>query len=90
MHEFVQIAENAADQLMARPDEEMVGVAKNDLRTQLQQVFRRDGFDRSQRAYRHKHWGCKGSVQRGDLAAAGRVLGRLVQQSEGGIWRHGE
>ena len=88
VHEFMQSAENAADQLMAGPDEEVVGVAKNDLRSQLQQVFRGDGFDRSLRAHRHKNRGLNAAMQGGNPAATGRALGRLVQQSEGGGWRH--
>ncbi len=73
---------------MTGPDEEVVGVAKNDLRTQLQQIFRRDRFDRGQRPDRHEYRRVEGSVQRGDLAAAGRALGRLMEQGEGRVRRH--
>ena len=51
-----------SDHLQAWPNEEVIGVSKNDLRIQLMELTRADSFHASLRANRHEHGGFNSAV----------------------------
>src|SRR5438067_7428264 len=53
IHEFVQAAK-MFDHIQSRPNKQVIGISKNDLRLKFMQLSRRDGFHRPLRPYRHK------------------------------------
>ena len=87
VHEFMQAAE-AADQLMAGPDVEMVGVAEDDLGAQLLEVFRGHALDRGLGAHRHEDRGLHRAVQGAHLAAPGRAIAGFAVQGIGRTAHH--
>ena len=52
----------------------MIGIAQNDLRADLFQVFRRHGLDRGLGAHRHEDRGFDVAVQGGEPARAGMAF----------------
>src|SRR5947199_9877446 len=42
------------DHIQSRPNKQVIGISKNDLRLKFMQLSRRDGFHRPLRPYRHK------------------------------------
>src|SRR5439155_135215 len=52
-HEFVQAAK-MFDHIQSRPNKQVIGISKNDLRLEFMQLSRRDGFHRPLRPHRHK------------------------------------
>ena len=53
IHEFVQAAK-MFDHIQSRPNKQVIGISKNDLRLEFMQLSRRDGFHRPLRPHRHK------------------------------------
>lgn len=68
-NKFVESAE-FADQIMARAEVEMVGIAKNNLRVQFFQNVLGNGLDGTDGSNRHKCWGVNLPVRRKNLAEA--------------------
>jgi len=85
VHEAVETAE-ALDQLMAGPDEEMVGVAEDDLGPHLQQILRGHRLDGGLGADRHEDRRLEDAVPGPDLAAPG---GTFAGSGMKGEWVHG-
>jgi hypothetical protein len=73
-HEAVQAA-HLPDEVGARPQHEMIGVAEDDLRPDLAQVVRRDGLDRGDGAHRHELRRVHLAVRQRELAPPGRAVG---------------
>ncbi len=82
-HEAVQPAE-VADEFAARPQVQVVGVAKDDLGADFKEVDGGDGLDRSLGADGHEDRGLDGAVKRLEPAAAGRRRGVGLEELEGG------
>ena len=69
VHELVQAA-GLADEIHARPQEEVVGVRQDDARAEIVQFVRRDALDGCLRADRHEDWCRETAVRRMDDARA--------------------
>src|SRR4029077_17766613 len=69
-HEFVQTAK-LADQLMPRPQIEMIGVGKNDFGAQLFERLLPQSFDARRGANRQKEWRLNHAVRCGQPPAPG-------------------
>src|SRR5271154_5443374 len=67
-HEFVQTAE-LANQLMPRPQIEMVGVRKNDASAEFFERLVAQGFYRGLRPHRHERWRFNRPMRRGQPPA---------------------
>ena len=63
------------DQLVAGPQEEVIGVAENDLGTAVDEVAVERGFHRPLRANGHERRGLNDSVRRLELAQSRRAIG---------------
>ena len=70
VHEFMQPSK-LPDQIPARPDKEVVGIAENNLGTQLVKIFRRDRLDSSLGADRHENRCFDPAVQGVDNSGSG-------------------
>ncbi len=76
VHEPVQ-SMKPVDDLAARPQVEMIGIAEDDLGAASGQLFGRDGLHRSQRAHRHEYRCFHRPVGRLHHAGPRKALGRL-------------
>src|SRR5262245_42155693 len=68
-------APTSRDQLVAGPQEEMIGVAENDLGTAVDEVAVERGFHRPLRANGHERRGLNQSVRGLELAQSRRAIG---------------
>ena len=75
-----------ADDVDAGADEEVVGIAEDDLRAEFAQLGGGDGFHRGLRADGHEDRGLDGAVRGGEAAPAREGGGVGVEEVEHG-WR---
>ena len=81
VHEMVQSAE-LLDYVMSRPHIEMIGIAENDLRPAVFQIFRRKRLDRRLRTNRHEHRRIDRAVRRGEYSQPGLRMTVLMRDLE--------
>ncbi len=84
--EAVETAQ-APDPLVPGTEVQVVGVAEDDPRAQLDEIARREGLHGSRRAHRHEDGGIEGPARRLETPAAGcAVLGQELEADQGGTW----
>ena len=76
MHKPVQPAKGF-DDLTARPQVQVIGIAENDLGAGLEEILRRQGLDRPQGSHRHENRGFDATVGGLKRSATGRGFGGL-------------
>src|SRR5205807_9352804 len=81
-HEGMQ-ATKAADEVVARAEEEVVGVAQNNTRPTGQQVAGAQRFDRGLGANRHEYWGIEGAMRGVQLSQTCLAVRIGVEELEG-------
>ena len=82
-HEAVQAA-HFADQLVAGPEMEVIGVGEDHLGAHRGQIFRIERFDRSQCAHRHERWSFNLSMRRREKPGARGTQLRLNREGKAG------
>ena len=77
VHEFMK-SPGFLDQVVARPQEQVIRIAENDLSAHIVKFFRRQRLDRRLRADRHEHGRLEGAVRRAQNPGAGAVTFGLL------------